>query len=159
MDIQGDSLQRQLKAFAVLQPVVLELQSSFLGPIQRQSAALDIPAGLKGTITAKVEVSAKINSVAVLSDGFSVVMLYVRLGSLTSLAVSAYSLTLSTDTILFSTSVHDLTIQLRIPVTCEKIHNTVVHFQLPGHYTDDEDDGCCILLSESRVFQLAVGVL
>lgn len=80
MDIQGDSLQRQLKAFAVLQPVVLELQSSFLGPIQRQSAALDSPAGLKGTITAKVEVSAIINSVAALSDGFSVVMLFVRFG-------------------------------------------------------------------------------
>lgn len=51
------------------------------------------------------------------------------LGTLTSLAVSAYSLTLSTDTILFSTSVQDLTIQLRIPVTC-KIHGAMVHIEL-----------------------------
>lgn len=39
--------------------------------------------------------------------------------ALTSLAVSAYSLTLSTETMLFSTSVQDLTIQLKIPVTCK----------------------------------------
>lgn len=36
----------------------------------------------------------------------------------TSFGVSAYSFTLSTDTMLFSTSVQARTIQLRIPVTC-----------------------------------------
>lgn len=46
-------------------------------------------------------------------------------GTLTSLAVSAYSLTLSTDTMLFSTSVQDLTIQLKIPVTCNIQRNEV----------------------------------
>lgn len=38
---------------------------------------------------------------------------------LTSFGVSAYSFTLSTDTMLFSTSVQDLTIQLKIAVTCK----------------------------------------
>lgn len=66
------------------------------------------------------------NSSTVTHQWFSYVCV---LGTLTSLAVSAYSLTLSTDTILFSTSVQDLTIQLRIPVTC-KIHGAMVHFQL-----------------------------
>lgn len=51
MNIQGDTLQSQLKAFAVLQAVVLELQSASLGPLQRQTAALDSPTGLKRTIT------------------------------------------------------------------------------------------------------------
>ncbi len=54
MNMQGNALQSQLKAFTVLQPVVLELNSTFLGPGLGQGAALYTPAGLNETITLRV---------------------------------------------------------------------------------------------------------
>lgn len=48
MNIQANALQGQLKAFTVLQPIVLELQGTSLGPVRGQGAALYSPAGLKG---------------------------------------------------------------------------------------------------------------
>lgn len=51
MNIQGNALQSQLKAFTVLQPIVQELQSSSVGPGRWQGAALYTPTGLNETIT------------------------------------------------------------------------------------------------------------
>lgn len=51
MNMQGDALQSQLKAFTVLQPVVLKLYSASLGPGQGQGAAFYTPTGLKETVT------------------------------------------------------------------------------------------------------------
>lgn len=46
VNIQGNAFQSQLKAFTVLQPVVLELYGAFLGPSQGQGAALYTPTSL-----------------------------------------------------------------------------------------------------------------
>lgn len=54
MNVQGNALQSQLKAFTVLQPVVLELDSTSLGPGLGQGAALYTPAGLNETITIRM---------------------------------------------------------------------------------------------------------
>lgn len=51
MNMQGNAFQSQLKAFTVLQSVVLKLYSACLGPCQGQGAAFFIPASLKKTIT------------------------------------------------------------------------------------------------------------
>lgn len=50
MNIQGNALQSQLKAFTVLQPVFLELDGASLGPSQWQGAAFDGPTRLNVTI-------------------------------------------------------------------------------------------------------------
>lgn len=50
VNMQGNAFQSQLKAFAVLQPVIHELYSAFLGPGQGQGAAIYTPTSLNETI-------------------------------------------------------------------------------------------------------------
>lgn len=121
VNLQCNVFQRKLKPFPVLQPVVLELYGAGLGPSHRQRAALCTPVGLCETV-GKGEVRTRKAPVV-----FCCTYVEHVSGAPTSLGVSAYSLTRSTETMLFSTSVQDRTIQLRIPVTCN-IQCSAVYF-------------------------------